>query len=86
MTLFGGSAAAAFMLALIIFRQEQRDLLLNPLKMSREVHREVSRSSKGVGFDIGLWVVWLIFLLACKPDIGAAVPVDQELRQPFASH
>ena len=26
-TLFGGSAAAAFMLALIIFRQEQRDPL-----------------------------------------------------------
>ena len=39
-TLFGGSAAAAFMLAVVIFRQEQRDLILNPLKMSREVNED----------------------------------------------
>ena len=64
-TLFGGSAAAAFMLALVIFRQEQRDLLLNPLRMSREVHDDAEKGKgKAVGFGIGLWVVSLIFLLA----------------------
>ena len=64
-TLFGGGAAAAFMLALIVFRQEQRDLLLNPLKMSREVHEDaIKGQGKGVGFGFGLWVVSLIFLLA----------------------
>jgi len=64
-TLFGGSAAAAFMLAIVIFRQEQRDLILNPLKMSREVHEDTIKGrGKGVAFGVGLWVVSLIFLLA----------------------
>ena len=31
-TLFGTGAAACFILALVVFRQEQRDLLLNPMK------------------------------------------------------
>ena len=64
-TLFGGSAAAAFMLAVVIFRQEQRDLILNPLKMSREVNEDtIKGQGKGVGFGVGLWVISLIFLLA----------------------
>ncbi|MDP6223460.1 MAG: hypothetical protein QGF34_00170 [Candidatus Poseidoniaceae archaeon] len=63
-TLFGGGGAAAIMLALVIFRQEQRELLLNPLKMSREVHDDAIRGQgKGVGFGVGVWVVALIFLL-----------------------
>ena len=47
-TLFGGGAACAFMLALIVFRQEQRDLLLNPLKMSREVHDDAIKAKAKV--------------------------------------
>ena len=63
-TLFGGCGAAAIMLALVIFRQEQRELLLNPLKMSREVHDDaIKGQGKGVGFGVGIWVVSLIFLL-----------------------
>ena len=63
-TLFGGSAAAAFMLAVVIFRQEQRDLILNPLKMSREVHEDaIKGQGKGVGFGVGIWIISLIFLL-----------------------
>ncbi len=59
------SVPFALLLALIVFRQEQRDLLLNPLKMSREVHDDaIKGQGKGVGFGIGLWVVSLIFLLA----------------------
>jgi hypothetical protein len=63
-TLFGGGAAAAFMLALVIFRQEQRELVLNPLKMSREVHDDsINGQGQGVGVGVGLWIVSLIVLL-----------------------
>ena len=63
-TLFGGGAAAAFMLALVIFRQEQRELLLNPLKLNREVHDDaIKGQGKGVGVGVLLWSVSLIVLL-----------------------
>ena len=40
-TLFGTGAAACFILALVVFRQEQRELLLNPMKnLQKEVHPE----------------------------------------------
>lgn len=61
-TLFGGGAAAAFMLALVIFRQEQRELLLNPLKLNREVHDDAIKG-QGVGVGVLLWIVSLIVLL-----------------------
>ena len=52
-TLFGGTAAAAFMLAIVIFRQEQRELLLNPLKLNREVHDDaIQGQGKGVGLGV----------------------------------
>ncbi len=61
-TLFGGGAAACFVLALIVFRQEQRDLLLNPLKnIQREVHDDaISKQGRGVWFGVGLWALTLI--------------------------
>lgn len=61
-TLFGGSAAACFVLALIVFRQEQRDLLLNPLKNhQKEVHQDaIDKQGKGVWFGVGMWVLTLI--------------------------
>lgn len=61
-TLFGGSAAACFVLALIVFRQEQRDLLLNPLKSTqKEVHQDaIDKQGKGVWFGVGMWVLTLI--------------------------
>ncbi|MAR47047.1 MAG: hypothetical protein CMA41_04510 [Euryarchaeota archaeon] len=63
-TLFGGTAAAAFMLAIVIFRQEQRELLLNPLKLNREVHDDaIQGQGKGVGVGVGLWIISLIVLL-----------------------
>ena len=39
-TLFGGGAAAAIMLAIVVFRMEQKELILNPLKLNREVNEE----------------------------------------------
>lgn len=63
-TLFGGGGAAAIMLAIVLFREEQRDLLINPLKHKREVHEDaIKNQGKGVGFGIGMWVVSLIVLM-----------------------
>ncbi len=64
-TLFGGGAAAAIMLAIVVFRVEQRELLLNPLgTLSREVHEdEIKNEGKGVGFGVGMWIASLIVLM-----------------------
>lgn len=63
-TLFGGTAAAAIMLAIVVFRLEQRELLLNPLKASREVHEDqIKKEGKGAGFGVGMWIVSLIVLM-----------------------
>ena len=61
-TLFGTGAAACFVLALVVFRQEQRYLLLNPMKnMQKEVHPDqMAKQGKGVGFGIGMWVLTII--------------------------
>ena len=61
-TLFGTGAAACFILALVVFRQEQRDLLINPMKnMQKEVHPDqMAKQGKGVGFGIGMWILTII--------------------------
>ena len=61
-TLFGTGAAACFVLALVVFRQEQRDLLLNPMKnMQKEVHSDLmAKQGKGVGFGIGMWILTIL--------------------------
>ena len=49
-TVFGGTGAAAMMLAIILFRQEQRELLLNPMKaIEREVHDDAIASGPPPG-------------------------------------
>ncbi len=60
-TLFGASAAACFVLALIVFRKEQRDMILNPLgKVQREVHQdEIDKQGRGVWFGVGMWILTL---------------------------
>lgn len=63
-TLFGGGAAAAIMLALVVFRMEQKELLLNPLKLNREVNDDaIKNQGKGVGLGVGMWVISLIALM-----------------------
>ena len=61
-TVFGGTGAAALMLAIILFRQEQRELLLNPMKaIEREVHpEEIAKQGKGTGFGIGAWALGML--------------------------
>ena len=56
--LFGGTGAAALMLAILVFRQEQRELLLNPLgKMQKEVHPdEIAKQGKGSWMGILVWL------------------------------
>jgi len=61
-TLFGTSAAACFILAMVVFKQEQRELLLNPMKnMQREVHPDqMAKQGKGVGFGVGMWILTMV--------------------------
>ena len=61
-TLFGASAAACFLLALVVFRKEQRDMLLNPMQhVQREVHEEaIAKQGKGVWVGVILWVSALL--------------------------
>jgi len=60
--LFGTSIAACFILAMILFRQEQRQLLLNPLgSVSKEVHQDaINKEGKGVGIGIGIWILTIV--------------------------
>ncbi len=60
--LFGGTGAAALMLAILVFRQEQRDLLLNPLgKVQKEVHPdEIAKQGQGAWIGVLMWIVALV--------------------------
>jgi len=61
-TVFGGTGAAALMLAIILFRQEQRELLLNPMKaIEREVHEDaIAKQGKGTGIAVGSWAIGML--------------------------
>ncbi len=61
-TLFGTGAAACFILALVVFRQEQRDMLVNPLKnMEKEVHPDqISKQGKGIWFGVGICIMTMV--------------------------
>ena len=62
-TLLGASGAACVMLALVVFRQEQRDMLLNPMKnLQKEVHQEqISKQGRGIWVGVVLWLVAMMF-------------------------
>ena len=62
-TLIGASGAACVMIAIVVFRQEQRDLLLNPMKeIQKEVHPEmIANQGKGVWFGVIIWFIVMIF-------------------------
>lgn len=61
-TLFGTSAAACLFLGLVMFRKEQRDMLLNPMgNMQKEVHQDaIDKQGKGIWFGVILWVFTLV--------------------------
>jgi len=60
--MLGSSGAACIMVAIILFRQEQRQLLLNPLgTMQKEVHADaIAKQGKGIWFGVGLWFVTML--------------------------
>ena len=62
-TLLGASGAACVMLALVVFKQEQRDMLLNPMKnLQKEVHQEqISKQGRGIWIGVALWLVAMMF-------------------------
>jgi len=62
-TILGASGAACVMVAIVLFRQEQRDLLLNPLKdIQKEVHEDqIAKQGRGAWMGVTLWFVALLF-------------------------
>ena len=62
-TLLGASGAACVMLALVVFNQEQKEMLLNPMKnLQKEVHPEqISKQGRGIWIGVALWLVAMMF-------------------------
>ncbi len=62
-TLMGASGAACVMVAIVVFRQEQRDLLLNPMKkIQKEVHADqISKQGRGIWIGVALWVASMLY-------------------------
>lgn len=62
-TLIGVTGAASVMVAIVLFRQEQIDLLINPMgKIQKEVHADqISKQGKGVWIGVAMWVAAMIF-------------------------
>ncbi len=62
-TILGATGAACVMVAIILFKQEQRDLLLNPMKkIQKEVHPDqIAKQGKGVWIGVIIWFVAMIF-------------------------
>ena len=62
-TILGASGAACVMVAIVLFRQEQRDLLLNPLKdIQKEVHEDqIAKQGRGAWMGVALWFVAMLF-------------------------
>ena len=62
-TILGASGAACVMVAIVLFQQEQRELLLNPLKdIQKEVHADqISKKGKGVWIGVSLWLAAMLF-------------------------
>ena len=62
-TLLGASGAACVMLTLVVFGQEQRDMLLNPMKnLQKEVHVEqISKQGRGIWIGVVIWLAAMMF-------------------------
>ena len=57
--MFGSSAAACFILGLFVFKREQLEMKLNPLKDSnKEVHEDFRKQQGN-----GLWTILIIWLV-----------------------
>ena len=62
-TLLGASGAACVMLALVVFNQEQKEMLLNPMKnLQKEVHVEqISKQGRGIWIGVVIWLAAMMF-------------------------
>ena len=63
-TILGASGAACVMVAIVLFKQEQRDLLLNPLKsIEKEVHpEEIAKQGRGAWMGVAMWFVAMMLI------------------------
>ena len=60
-TLFGASAAALFLIGLVAFRKEQRELLLNPIKQQKEVHEDQIKGQKSkFKLILNMWMTVMV--------------------------
>ena len=60
-TLFGASAAALFLIGLVAFRKEQRELLLNPIKPQKEVHEDQIKGQKSkFKLILNMWMTVMV--------------------------
>ena len=61
-TLFGTGAAAFFLIGMVMFREEQREVLLNPLKpLNKEVHQEqIDKQGKGIWIGVVIWLITIV--------------------------
>jgi hypothetical protein len=62
--ILGASGAACVMVALLLFQQEQRDLLLNPLKnIQKEVHEDaIAKQGRGAWIGVAMWFVAMMLI------------------------
>ena len=62
-TILGASGAACVMVAIVLFKQEQRDLLLNPLKdIQKEVHADaITKQGRGTWIGVAMWFAAMVF-------------------------
>ena len=63
-TILGASGAACVMVAIVLFKQEQRDLLLNPLKsIEKEVHpEEIAKQGRGAWMGVAMWFIAMVLI------------------------
>ena len=63
-TILGASGAACVMVAIVLFKQEQRDLLLNPLKsIEKEVHpEEIAKQGRSAWIGVAMWFVAMVLI------------------------
>jgi hypothetical protein len=60
-TLFGASAAALFLIGIVAFRKEQRELLLNPIKPRKEVHEDQINGQKSkFKLILNMWMTVMV--------------------------
>jgi hypothetical protein len=62
-TLIGASGAACVMVAIVVFREEQRNMIMHPMKkIQKEVHEDqIAKQGKSAWVGVAIWAAAMIF-------------------------